>query len=189
MSSFDQPDPLNPYRAPYAAGGHALRKPTGSLPTFVLVMMVADLCLCALRTLLVIFSIVGLIALQQNPPGGVPPELEQMRKTAPFEVVSGVGIALFGLVANAAMLARQRWGVIVGWFAVASTVASMLVGLWQATAINVPQGADAEAFRIGAAAGVAIVSALRLGWLGAYVVAMLRFAAWSRGQPRPGPAL
>lgn len=85
---------------------------------------------------------------------------------------------LFGFVADVAILLRQRWGLIVGWFAAAATLASIAVGIWQATLLQVPQGADAAAFRAGATIGIAFTTLVRLGLLAAYVGALLSFSAW-----------
>lgn len=187
MSSYPPYDPLNPYRAPFASGAAGTRVRSDSLPTYVVVMMIIDLCLCALRGVLVVFSIIGLMVLMREPPGvvGTP---DVMRTTAPLEVATGIGIVVFGLVANVAILLRQRWGVIVGWFAAGATLASIAVGIWQSTAMQPPAGVDADAFRLGATIGVVFTTLFRLGLLAAYVWALLRFAAWFQPRTQAWPA-
>lgn len=142
-------------------------------------MMVVDLCCCGLRAVAVLLSVIGLVALTQEGPAGADPEVDALRATGPWEAVTGLGIVVFGVTADVAILLRQRWGTIVGWFAVAATFASMAVGVWQATKLEVPEGVDAEAFRIGAVIGVVVVSIVRLGLLAAYIGALLKFAEWS----------
>ncbi len=188
MSSYPPYDPLNPYSSPAESGGVGRRVRSDSLPTYVVAVMIIDLCLCVLRSVLVGFSVLGMVMLMQEGPGPANAKFEAVRASVPWEVATGIGIVVFGMVANVAILLRQRWGIIVGWFAVGATLASMAVGIWQATAMQLPQGVDEDAFRIGATIGVVFTTVFRLGLLAAYVGALLRFAAWFEPRTQAWPA-
>lgn len=178
MSNY--PDPSNPYYSP--AQGYLGQTPSmypppaprRGLPVLCLAVFIMDLVFCVIRVPLVGFGIVGLQMAPNDP---------MVVQTGIFEVLAGVGIVVCGIPGNIAMLAKQKWGVVLGWATVAATIASVCVGLWQMT-FFLEQHAPGTLEYVGAIMGGVIVLGLRLSLLGLYVAALLWFARWE--PPRVG---
>jgi hypothetical protein len=139
-----------------------------------MIMFITSIVFAAFRLVAVPFSVIGFFALQK--------QADPMAVTAIFEIITGAGIAIFGLLANGLMLARIKAGIALGWVLVASVVGSMLVGFWQAPylAANLAQQnpAAGDAGAIGVYVGVGVVSLFRFALLAAYVVALVMYSKW-----------
>jgi len=170
-------DPTNPYAAPYAASQPFAEQPASvKLPVFCKVMFIISLVFCCLRVPLAMLSVLGYFVLQQRN--------DPLLPTALFEIVTGAGIALFGIPANGFMLARKPWALLLGYSTVAVTVGSVFVGIWQLSIMSGqhPAGSPEQMILIvGSLLGVV----LRLAILGLYVAALVKFSAWARRVSSP----
>jgi hypothetical protein len=171
MSTDPRVPPPNPYRAPqqppYPTSYYA-PPATGQFPTFSKVMLIIDLVLSLLRVPLVVFGVVAIDTLEQVD--------DPILATVVYEVATGAAMAFFGILADSAMLAKQRWGAMVGYLAVTATLANTAVGIWQLT-ININHLAD-PAVRIASVIGGGFTVLVRLGILALYTLAILKFTAW-----------
>ncbi len=137
------------------------------LPTLCTSIFILDLVLCSLRVPLVGLSILG-VAHSHNP---------TLLKTGPYEVLCGLGIAVFGITASLAMLSKQRWGLVAAWLNIAATVGFMVVSVFQLPYFlgrfspGTPQYA-------GAIVGWGFSLMVRLVMLGLYVAAVVVFTKW-----------
>ena len=170
MSMPQPPSFSNPYASPEAVSAMAAsdRLP---LPTYSKVVIIADLVLCSLRGLLVVLSIVGYLALQQ--------EESPMLASVVGEILTGVGIAIFGITGNALLLARKRWAVALGYLAALFALGSVGVGLWQ-LAFVLDQFPAGSPQRIGAMIGGGFVAAVRVLIIGLYVAGLLMVTSSAR---------
>ena len=170
-------DPLNPYASPF--GGQAARwpgQPNAGLPIFAKVMFIIDLVFCGLRIPIVLIGIVGYGSLLQAK--------DPLLPTALGEIVSGLGIALFGIAGDVLALLRKPWAVWLCCLALLSTFASLGVALWQVTiqGSNFPAGSPQ---RMGFYIGVGFVLIIRLTIIALYSAALVQFANWGRRQLAP----
>ena len=156
------------------------RKKNGSdnLPVFCTVVFIIDLVFMALRALMVLGGVAGLMFLRNNP--NTPPAL---LTSAVFEIAFGAGMALFGLLGSGAMLAKQRWGLIPAALKILANLGSLGVAVWQLTMIDqivaAPPNMDPATMRTAQMAGAAFSLLVRLGFLGLYVAAVVTFMRWS----------
>ena len=122
-----------------------------------------------MRILIVFLGVVAYAALPAEDAVDTP--------TFGLEIITGLGIAVFGIAGNIFLLNRQGWAVVLGYLCVGATVASILVGVWgvvlgaQEIEANSPEMAG---FIVGA--GFSVM--LRLVLLGMYIVALAKFSNW-----------
>ncbi len=139
-----------------------------------MIMFITSIVFASLRLLTIPLAFIGYFALKN---AGDPQVV-----TVPFEIATSTAIAVFGLTANGLMLGRKKIGITLAWVLVASVVASLLVGFWQAPfAVENAKMANPEmgdAVAIGAYVGVGIVSVIRLGLLAAYITALVMYTKW-----------
>ncbi|MCE5277754.1 MAG: hypothetical protein ABFD92_15800 [Planctomycetaceae bacterium] len=147
-----QPPP-SPYVIPQQRSG---------LSGFVKGFTIADLVLCSVRAILVIFSVIGWASLSRS---------NELYQTAVFEVLSGLGIALLGVPGNILILMKKKIGCALGWGNIVFTGMSIAVALWQAPMLHKMQsGAEAAGFIGGAILAVLV----RVGLLVIYIVTVVR---------------
>ncbi|NQU20205.1 MAG: hypothetical protein HQ567_02910 [Candidatus Nealsonbacteria bacterium] len=103
------------------------------LPGFVKGFIITDLVLCSLRAIAVLVGIFGYLAIQQN--ANMPGVPAVVAETALYEVLSGLGIVVFGFIAGIMILCKKPAGVIFGYPALLFTLASTAVGIWQSSAM------------------------------------------------------
>ena len=171
------PDDLNPFAPPLQEGRTSAARQSGPYPTFARVMFIISLVFAVLRLLTLPMSFLGYQVLEEQ---GSP-----MVVTVPWEIAMGGGIALFGLLGNSLMLARQKFGMYLGWLLVAAVVGSICVGFWQA-GFSLEQFPAGSPQRTGAMIGMAITVVIRIALLGAYIYALLLFSSWMGRQLRVG---
>jgi hypothetical protein len=106
-----------------------------------------------------------------------------MTVTVPWEMAAGIGIALGGVVGNGLMLARQKFGIYLGYLLIFSVLGSIGVGIWQAGFV-LDQYPEGSVERTGAMGGMAVMIIIRLGILGAYTFALLKFSSWINSHSR-----
>jgi hypothetical protein len=135
--------------------------PAPKYPVFATVMASVDLGFCLIRVLLVLLGIVGLIMMKTEDP---------LYQTGGLELVTGVGIVLFGIPANILLLLRKPAGVPLGYLNILFTGLSMLVGIFQGNALFGKAGDGAEA--AGMVVGLGVVLVIRLTLLIVYGAAL-----------------
>lgn len=172
-------EPHNPYLAPRGPAAPYGAAAASRLPGYAKAMAIVDLVFCILRTISLLFSVAGyfVLARQQNP----------LVETAVAEIATGLCIAAFGIPANILILLRKPTGLWLAMVAVAGTIGSMGVAVWQAS-LQADQFAPGTPQRVGYFIGVAFISLLRLGLLGLYIGGLVQFANWSR-RHRPNPTM
>ncbi|MCL6501912.1 MAG: hypothetical protein K6T86_04450 [Pirellulales bacterium] len=175
MSTIPEYDPVKRRRLRFRAEALSPQTRGASLPSYASVMLVIDLCLCGLRAVAVILLLVAALAVQ-----GVPELRSAVLDTAlPFEVAAGIGIVLFGVVGNVAMLQRRQWGLVFGVFAALATLASLGMEISRNLQSKGDTHIYTEARELIAKVRVLITFAIRGGLLAAYVGALIQFALWS----------
>jgi hypothetical protein len=170
-SAFDPFNNNNPYAASSTQSPGFPAQRRSSLPGYCVTMFIISLVFCVLRVLLVGLGIVGMIAISRMP--SPPPQATG----ALWEVLSGVGIAFFGITGNSLMLARKPIGFYFGVMLALCVAASFIVGIVQAfsAAQAVPQGSPEF---IGLLVGAAMMMLIRAALLVAYIVALAKFRTW-----------
>ncbi len=83
------------------------------------------------------------------------------------EVLTALGIGLFGVLANFMVLGKKPAGITLGWIAFAFTIWSIGIGVWQGT-INFNHFAGSQAARGGFVLGIGIVMLFRIVLLTLY---------------------
>ena len=148
---------VRPQQAPAAPVLPAAPK----FPVFATVMASVDLGFCLIRVLIVLLGIVGLIMTKEGDPAYA---------TGGLEIITGIGIVLFGIPANVLLLLRKPSGLPLGYLNLLFTGASMLVGLLQGNALfgKASDGAQAA----GIVVGLGLVLVIRLALLLCYGVAL-----------------
>lgn len=109
---------------------------------------------------MVIGGLVGMAVIEKTDP---------IYQTAIFEIITGSIITVAGIPAAILLLNQKASGIPLAWIAMAGTVASMFVGVWQLTLTEPPQPQMAGAMYIGG--GFAFL--VRLGLLVCYCRAVL----------------
>lgn len=171
---FQQPPQNNPYAtAPqnYSNGRFEQVYTNTNPPVFSMIMIIISLILSVLRVLLVGLGIVGyflLASLEESPPGFA---------LAIPEILTGAGIAFFGILGNSLLLARKKIGVTLAWVMVGCVVASLLVGILQGVAmLNTHNQGSPE--WIGAVVGIVVTIAIRIAILACYVIGLQQYRKW-----------
>jgi hypothetical protein len=134
-----------------------------------MIVFIIDLIFCVLRIGFVVLGLIG----YQNLDG---PLLD----SAPYELITGAAIVLFGISGNGLMLAKQTWAVALGWLALAATLGSIGVGIWQASIMLdffAQNGNEAE--RIGGYIGAGFSILVRVEIIFTYLFALLKYSSWS----------
>jgi hypothetical protein len=125
------------------------------------VVLILDLFLLLLRGLLVAF---GFIRMTMGPPDVL------LQATGYLEVGAGMLMIVAGVPANLAMLSHRGWGAWLAYVKVAATIASILVGLWQATFL-------VEQFEVRPPQMTGVFIG-RLALVALYVAAVVQFTRW-----------
>lgn len=159
--------PLNPYSAPqgfpHGESPHSAR-PATSLHPYVTVVVIIDILLRVLRFFLAALSTVGVFTLDRNSP---------LFMSGVAEMVTGLGMAIFGLVGDGLVLAKKRIGIAFCVVAGVATIGNMITGVVQIPVVIKMQKITGGPELIGAYVGAAIVIVIRLGLLAAYVMALV----------------
>jgi hypothetical protein len=138
-------------------------------PVFAKSMFFVDLVLCTLRLPLVVFRFLGYAALQHNRNLMVP--------IIAAELLTGLGIAIFGIPANICALVRKPWSIPLSWLTVTITLGSVGVALWLAT-YKMAELGPPTAQTAGGYIGIGFGLIVRLAWLAMYVGALVQFSRW-----------
>lgn len=174
MDGWDDNAPQHP--APYAAStpGYADYNQPSPLPTFVKVVAIIDLVFCGIRLLLVPLSIYGMTIIDPGDP---------LYPTAVFEVLTLLGISLFGIPGNALILMGKPIGILLVALAIVATIGSIGVGFWQLPIMldEFPQGSPE---RTGGVIGGVVVALIRVGIIMMVGFALMQFKAWSDTRTR-----
>ncbi|MCK9554788.1 hypothetical protein M0R36_03095 [bacterium] len=137
-------------------------------PVFSKTFFIMDLVFSSLRIPLVLLGIIGMISLQKDDP---------IYFSGYFEILTGAGIAVFGLWANIALLAKKPSGITMAYYNIAFTIGSVLVGIWQIIIQSSAVAGDAvrvASFSIGS--GFAFI--IRIALLACYFIAVKKFKLW-----------
>ena len=141
-------------------------------------MIITDLVFCALRVPLVLIGFMGFAMVESN----------QLKLGIPMEYLwwetgTGLGIVVFGLLANILLLNNKRIGVLLGYVAIIAALASVVVGLFELVKLADPAAKPAEetARKVGAIIGLVI----RVGFNFLYAITLMKFAAWHDSQEEP----
>lgn len=169
-------DPHNPYSSPFAPPTPMARQPSSGFPVFAKTMFIIDLVLCGLRVPILLMGFVGYAVLQR--------ENSPLLPTVAAEIVSGFAMVVFGLPASICALLRKPWAFWLGWLAVAATLASLGVGVWQGM-IKVAEFAPGTPQRIGGYVGLGVALVFRFALLCMYAGALVQFWQWVK---RSSPA-
>ena len=143
-------------------------------PIFSRVMFIIDLVLCVIRALLAALGILGVLALQQQNSDLVP--------LAIAEVITGLGIAVFGILGYTCLLMRQRWAVMFVYLTACATLASVIVGVLQLGKLTALQSDEAQ--QVGMYLGGGCVTVIRLGLAVMAVIAAVIYSRWAEEQDR-----
>jgi len=170
MSNAPLVPPQNPYQPSMATYAPAATNAPPRLPTFCLVMFILGLIFACIRVPLVLAGVVTWFAV---PPG---PGEAALYTSVPFEVLSGAGIALFGIPGNIGMLMKRGWGAVLGLLSIASSLLSLGVAVWQLTLMFPSSNNPAE--QAGFIGGAAITMIIRVTIIGLYGLAILKFQQW-----------
>jgi hypothetical protein len=177
---FDEPQSQNPFASPLVAdGANDSRRLDFDAPTLPKVMAILDIVFCAVRVLMV-YSAVTAVS------GEFTKDLEIVAKTGWYEIAAGSGIALFGVVAAIGILMKASWAAPIGWMAIAFTVLSVAVGVWQIAIMwaEIPPGSPDQGMFL---MSTAIAAMIRVALLWIYAVALLNYAAWVRRRADEAP--
>ena len=122
------------------------------------------------------FSAIGWAMMEKGSP---------LYPTAGLEVISGLGIALFGIPGNVMVLLKKPGGIPLCYLNVACTVLSLIVGVWQATILvgNTSGGAET----VGALFGGMIALVIRAVLLVLYIAAVRMAQRHFSEVPGPRP--
>lgn len=168
--------PLNPYATPLQAYA-PLPETTLKMPTFCVVMFIISLILAVLRIPVVFYATMNWIR--------IPPEFmgNPIFLTAPFEILSGAAIVLFGIAGNIGMLRQRRWGVVLGFLTLISSLFSLAVALWQLFIVSRTLNAEQQAtFLVGALVTLVIRGTL-IGLFALAVFKMRHYLRLKAAQP------
>ena len=97
-----------------------MKKTLTMLPSFCKTMFIIDLVLCCIRALLVFLSIAGYMILKSQ---GSP-----LLHTVPFEILTGVIMAAFGIPANILLLKQKSSGIPLAYMDIVGTIGSCEIG-------------------------------------------------------------
>jgi hypothetical protein len=148
-------------------------RPQDPLPTFCTVVFIIDLVLISLRGLLVFFGIVGMTMMDD-----VALADPMLKETALWEVLAGAAMVVTGLAADIMLLSKIQAGIFLAIPKVLATLGTYAVAFWQASFLfaRLPDGSPEQ---LGATIGVGITFVFRLALLALFIVAVVRFHAWS----------
>ncbi len=174
--SFDPPEKRsaefdNPYGSPMTTNRFGDQIDNSiKYPTFCLVVFIIALLLSLLRGLLFAFSVIGASMIDANSP---------IAGTAWAEVATGGAIFLAGVVGYGAMLARQRWGSVLGWISISGVFASIVVAVIQLIAMLPQQpNVDRPGVLVGMWVGFIFFAVIRIAIAALCGVAIIKFVRW-----------
>lgn len=165
-------DSQNPFAVNDPTGGNRFRSHAASMPTIVTVMAILSLIFCLIRIPLVAMGIMGYSELAAL---GHP-----MAMAAPWEILTGIGMVICGILGNILLLAKKRAGVAIGWGLMGCTIGSIAVGLWEAS-IMLGQFPDGSPQKVGGYIGAAITLVIRLALVVLYIIALNKASAFLNG--------
>jgi hypothetical protein len=153
------------------------RTESASPPTFSTVMAIIDLIFATLRLPVLLFSLLAVVALFQNP------NLQHLAIPSAVSVLAEGLMAVCGLAAGIGILMKKPWAVLPGWIAAGGALVSIGLNVYttlQTLDQNLAmfQGQQAEAARIGAYGGLVGTIVFRVGLLIAYIVALSMYSKW-----------
>ncbi|MBN2190044.1 MAG: hypothetical protein JW728_02400 [Candidatus Aureabacteria bacterium] len=141
---------------------------SSSYPVFSKTFFIMDMVFSCLRIPLVLLGILGMVSMQKDDP---------IYFSGYFEILTGMGIAVFGLWANIALLSKKASGITMAYYNIAFTIGSTLVGIWQIVIQSSAVAGDAvrvASFSIGA--GFTFI--IRIALLICYFIAVKKFKSW-----------
>ncbi len=163
------PATYNPFQSPKSASAASFSpRSSDKLPTLCKVTFILDVLLSGLSVVIWILGVIGLVALLDKMP--------ELPVRAIIISLANATAAFAGLTASIALLAKQRWGLPVGYVAIGGVAVAMLLGLPevfgnQQTA-RLPQGAQNMRILV-----IVVTLGIRAGFLALYFVALQKFAA------------
>jgi hypothetical protein len=177
MSNLFDSNTNNPYASSYAAPQQQAPRTQASLPGYCTTMFVISLIFSVLRIASTGFSILGMYMLSQA--GAASP----LASNAIWEVLTGAGMMISGIIGNSLMLARKPVGLYFGYMLIFFVLSSFLVAIIQTVTLFNMQGAGVagspqQAQLIGMVVGASVVIVFRLALVGAYVIALVKFKQW-----------
>ena len=146
-------------------------------PTFSTVMAIIDLIFSTLRLPLLLFSMIGVAALFQNP------NLRHLAIPSAISMVAEGLMVACGLAAGIGILAKKPWAALPGWIAAGCAMVSIGLNVYTTLQsleqnLGMFQGQQTESVRIGAYGGLAGTILFRVGLLVAYIVALSLYSKW-----------
>jgi hypothetical protein len=132
---------------------------------FVMTFIIMDLVFSCLRIPMVALSIFGYTEIEPTDP---------IYQTTLFEIMTGLGIILFGILANILILVKKRIGCSLAWGNVLVTISSIMVGLWQASIVFGSSDIDEGPEKVGVILGGSCAIIIRVGILVCYIIAVLK---------------
>ncbi|MEZ6137990.1 MAG: hypothetical protein R3C53_24160 [Pirellulaceae bacterium] len=159
----------NPYAVPESTNFGQPNTSNIRFPVYTTVMLIVDIVFRLIRMLLVSFSILGVSMMAADDP---------MYYWGIGEVVTGVLMAVCGLLGDGLVLGKKRIGLFFCWIALLATLGNLVVGLGEIPYMMAGQLADvpadqANAMRIGMWGGAIVMSIFRLALVVAYGVALV----------------
>ncbi len=165
--SFEEHDP---FASPASTVMNSRQDTRTKLPPYCTTMFIVSLVFSVIRVPLVFLSAVGIAGL-------VAGEASTGIIVAGFlELFSGMGMAVFGIAGNIALLLRKTWGLTLAYCLVASVLLSYLGAFL--SVMRMAETAEDPAMRIGMFVGALGMLTIRAAILVAYVVAILKFSEW-----------
>ncbi len=177
MSNLFDSNTNNPYASSFAVPQQQSPSVQAKLPGYCTTMFIISLVFSFLRIVTTGFSILGMYVLSQA-------DTESpLASNAIWEVLTGAGMMVSGIIGNSLMLARKPVGLYFGYLLVFFVLASFLVAMIQTATMFNMQGAGAagspqQAQLIGMVIGASVVIVIRLALVAAYVLALVKFKKW-----------
>ncbi len=177
MSNLFDSNNNNPYASSFAAPQQQPSSIQASLPGYCTTMFIISLIFSILRIASTGFSILGMYMLSQADTAS------PLASNAIWEVLTGAGMMLSGIIGNSLMLARKPVGLYFGYLLVFFVLGSFLVAMIQTVTLFNMQGSGVagsqqQAQLIGMVIGASVVIVIRLALVGAYVFALVKFKQW-----------
>ncbi|MFO0939935.1 MAG: hypothetical protein U0930_04140 [Pirellulales bacterium] len=168
---------VNPYQPSMYAnsmGATSNEAFSQSIPNYCMFMFVTSLILSILRVFLVAFSVIGLLLMLRMPNGPVQGGFYSGLMIV--DAVTGLGIAVLGISANALLLAKKKVGLILGYLLAVTVLLSLGIAAVNLALIIRP-GVNGQNI-IFMFLGAGLTMAIRFGLLVAYVIALKQFKQW-----------
>jgi hypothetical protein len=153
--------------------------PVTPVPTFSKVLFIIDLIFCILRIPMVLFAVLGLIALRSGQ--GI--DMPYSETVVVLEIASSCLIVVLGIPTDILLLLRRGWALGLGYATALATLPSVGVGTYEAWIQyqNLPAGST-PAYGMGVILGGGVALGVRVLLLVLYVIALVKFGGWVRRQ-------